>query len=246
MRILVVGGTHGDEETGIKTVSLLKRKLITGIDALIANPRATKLHQRFTESDLNRSFGVQNPRTYEERRAVHLIEVLKQYDLIIDFHNTVSRTTCAILTVSRPTWRQLQVATHLGMNRVVIMPPGHSLAGQNPSKTLGLEISTSDKEFSASFLVDRIKSISQEAKNVDSTGLTIYRYGGIKVGIENLASAGLKSDEFADFHPISKEKLKLLSLSTKAQVPFLVREPAYGKGFAFKVAEIIKKGKGES
>ncbi|PIZ62613.1 hypothetical protein COY16_03705 [Candidatus Roizmanbacteria bacterium CG_4_10_14_0_2_um_filter_39_13] len=36
---------------------------------IIANPRAMGLGKRYIESDLNRSFNIPNPRTYEEKRA---------------------------------------------------------------------------------------------------------------------------------------------------------------------------------
>lgn len=58
MRILVLGGMHGNERLGIDLVQLLQIKPIAGVDALIANPRAVARNVRFTESDLNRSFGV--------------------------------------------------------------------------------------------------------------------------------------------------------------------------------------------
>lgn len=65
---------------------------------------------------------------------------------------------------------------------------------------------------------------------------------GIKVSMKILKSAGLRISEFADFCPISEEKSKLLGLSTKTHVPFLVRENAYGNDFAFNLAEVAKKG----
>lgn len=242
MKILIVGGTHGDERTGVNVVSRLKRNPAVGVDTLIANPRATKQCRRFVETDLNRSFGVQNPRSYEEKRALRLAKILKQYDLIVEFHNTVSRTTCAILTNPKPTVRQLRTVAHLGLDRVVIMPPGHSLSGQNPVKTVSLEISTAENKFSAQFFVERIMSIGCDMDTANPNSVAKYRYRGIKVSMTTLAKTGLGIDEFLDFQPISEEKLKLLGMDTETQVPFLVSEKAYGEGLAFRIAEVIEIG----
>lgn len=242
MKILVVGGTHGDERTGVDVVSLLKRNPVVDVDTLIANPRATKQCRRFVETDLNRSFGVQNPRSYEEKLALRLAKILKQYDLIVEFHNTVSRTTCAILTNPEPTMRQLRTVVHLGLDRVVIMPTGHSLSGQNPSNAVSLEISTAENKFSAQFFVERIMSIGCEMDTANVHSVAMYRYQGIRVSITTLAKIGLGIDEFLDFQPISEEKLKLLGMNTEMQVPFLIGEKAYGSDFAFSVAEVIEIG----
>lgn len=242
MRILIIGGTHGDERTGVDVVLRLRRNPVVGIDTLIANPRATQRRRRFMETDLNRSFDVQRPRSYEEKRALRVTKILKQYDLVIEFHNTVSRTTCAILTNPKPTVRQLQTVAHLVLDRVVIMPPGHSLSGQSPLKTVSLEISATENKFSAQFFVERITSIGCEMETANLHSVATYRYQGIKVSMTTLAKTGLGIDEFLDFQPISEEKLKLLGLDTKMQVPFLIGEKAYGEDFAFSVAEIIEIG----
>lgn len=245
MRILIVGGTHGDERTGVDVVSRLKRNPVIGIGTLIANPRATQMHRRFVETDLNRSFGVRNPRSYEEKRALRLARILKQHDLIIEFHNTVSRTMCAILTTPKPTVRQLRTVAHLGLDRVVVMPAGHSLSGQNPSKTVSIEVSTGESKFSAQFFVDRIKAIGCEMNIASSNNLTLYRYRGIKVSMATLAKTGLGIDEFLDFEPIDEGKLRLLGLNIEAQVPFLIGEKAYGEDFAFNIAEVIETKRGK-
>lgn len=86
MKILVIGGTHGNERLGVELVTLLKRNPIKGVDALIANPRAVAKKVRFTETDLNRSFA--GGESYEQRRAMELRDITAPYDIVLDFHNT--------------------------------------------------------------------------------------------------------------------------------------------------------------
>ena len=244
MKILVVGGTHGNERTGVDTVLELKRTPVVDVDTLIANPRATKRCQRFIETDLNRSFGVQNPKSYEERRALRLVNVLGQYDLIVEFHNTGSRTTCGIVTTQEPTATQLRAIAHLGLDRIVIMPAGgHSLSSRNPLKTVSLEISNGADRFSPEFFVRQIASLDCKMDTINPSGIEMYRYRGVRVSRTLLAKHGLEIRHFVDFQPIDQEGLKLFGLDiTKRHVPFLVGTPEYGEDFAFNVAEILEKG----
>jgi hypothetical protein len=88
MRILIIGGMHGNEPLGVDLVKLLKRASPNSIDYILANPKATKLKQRFYQTDLNRSFGKLTPESYEEIRAVEILDLTRSYDLVLDFHNT--------------------------------------------------------------------------------------------------------------------------------------------------------------
>jgi hypothetical protein len=87
-KILILGGMHGNELLGVRLVRSLQRTPIAGVDVMIANPRAVAANVRFTESDLNRSFGKQKGETYEVRRAKKIQQKAAQYDIVLDFHNT--------------------------------------------------------------------------------------------------------------------------------------------------------------
>lgn len=89
-RVLVLGGMHGNELLGVQLVKLLKQRPINGVDCIIANPRAVKAGVRFTESDLNRSFGSQFLGTYETRRAKYIKQLASRYDIVVDMHNTMT------------------------------------------------------------------------------------------------------------------------------------------------------------
>src|SRR6185369_1648509 len=100
-RVVVLGGVHGNEVTGVMVVERMRAELDGGALALaagtltlvIGNPRAVKLGKRGSEphEDLNRSFtasslDTKGPDTYEARRARELAPILAASDLVIDLH----------------------------------------------------------------------------------------------------------------------------------------------------------------
>lgn len=113
-RVVVVGGTHGNEYTGVwcikamdRQLDLLKRKFPSlDVSTLLANPEAHLQNKRFIHTDLNREFTKDRllsnddgmPNTIESMRASELDEILGPKfgektgrggtDLIVDLHST--------------------------------------------------------------------------------------------------------------------------------------------------------------
>lgn len=106
-RVLITGGTHGNELTGVYLVKKferhperLQRPSFQTI-CLLANPRAAAENIRYIHDDLNRCFknisvsGTTNSSSYERQRAE---EINLQYghsgqtpiDLLVDIHSTTS------------------------------------------------------------------------------------------------------------------------------------------------------------
>ena len=88
-RVAIVGGTHGNELTGIYLVKkferapeLIGRSTFETI-ALLANPKACEIGRRYLDIDLNRCFrkeDLENPHlsSYEEQRAKEIYGILAQ------------------------------------------------------------------------------------------------------------------------------------------------------------------------
>lgn len=88
METLYITYTHGNEPPPYHVPN-----------ALVANPIARTQNKRYIESDLNRSFGISFPRTYEEKRAREIKDVMSKYDLVVDIHRTTAEVPfCAIVT----------------------------------------------------------------------------------------------------------------------------------------------------
>ena len=80
-RIVVVGGTHGNEYTGVYLVkALLATPALDNVEPFLANTRAIALNRRFCDEDLNRCFSraqLDTPRdTVEAARAAEIDAVL--------------------------------------------------------------------------------------------------------------------------------------------------------------------------
>lgn len=120
--IVVAGGTHGNERTGVRLVqkwmehpecysSLCSAK----VDLVLSNPEAVRLNRRYRDHDLNRAFSQTCldvnaiPQQYEFRRAKELNALYgpkgtaTKTDLLLDVHNTGSNMgNCLILSARDP------------------------------------------------------------------------------------------------------------------------------------------------
>ena len=121
--VLFVGGTHGNELTGVRFVeqwpllaSRLERANIE-IDALMANPLAVERSVRFVDFDLNRQFSLMGPQpdNAENSNEHNITGALKQQlssltgsqpDLIIDIHNTTSAMGATLILVDDDKFNQ--------------------------------------------------------------------------------------------------------------------------------------------
>lgn len=105
-QVAVVGGTHGNEYSGIyllkkwrESPQLLSRDGLT-IETVFANPKGFEQNKRYIDCDLNRQFKVDDLANnelgnYEQSRAKALNSQLgpkgdARTDFIIDLHNTTS------------------------------------------------------------------------------------------------------------------------------------------------------------
>ena len=120
--IVVAGGTHVNERTGVRLVqkwmehpecynSLCSAK----VDLVLSNPEAVRLNRRYRDFDLNRAFSqtcldvTETPQQYEFRRAKELDALYgpkgaaTKTDLLLDVHNTGSNMgNCLILSARDP------------------------------------------------------------------------------------------------------------------------------------------------
>ena len=127
--IAIVGGTHGNELTGIHTVQALANNhtsaftQIFDISYTIANPPAVAKNTRFVDVDLNRQFGLENLAATDcisSDSPLSELNIAKQLnqqlgpkqhaktDLVIDIHNTTSAMGATlILLEDSPFYRNM-------------------------------------------------------------------------------------------------------------------------------------------
>ncbi|WP_117235504.1 aspartoacylase [Vibrio maerlii] len=107
-QVLIVGGTHGNELSGIYLNKLIKERLYNidrasfSASSVIANPDAVKANTRFVEQDLNRQFSLELEANSKEARLA--TEFKNNYcannPLIIDLHNTTSNMGATLILLS--------------------------------------------------------------------------------------------------------------------------------------------------
>ena len=89
-RVVVVGGTHGNEFTGVYVISHLNAAELQrdfphiNVETLLANPRAHAASIRFVDDDLNRQFvhGGRVDGGYEAARAKEIEAMDKAKEII--------------------------------------------------------------------------------------------------------------------------------------------------------------------
>lgn len=100
--VVVFGGVHGNELTGIEVVRMLRKRIETGelqihqgtLFLILGNPKAIDRDTRGSEdhADLNRCFKrdvlERTPETYEQARAQEIAKILVTADISIDLHAT--------------------------------------------------------------------------------------------------------------------------------------------------------------
>lgn len=137
-RVVVVGGTHGNEYTGVWCSKRLQQN--TDVETLIGNPAAVAANRRFVDTDLNRQFrhkDLNNPDlagTVEGQRARELNKLLgpkgsdEAADWIIDLHSTTANMgLCLIITEGNPLVAQAAayVIKHIPDARILVHAADH-------------------------------------------------------------------------------------------------------------------------
>lgn len=108
--ILIFGGTHGNEWTGIYAIKKLSQSPSPAghsVEYILANPKAFELKKRFVDEDLNRAFeflSEDRPHSYEHKKARELKKKIESSPcLVVDIHTTTANMgTTVILTRSDP------------------------------------------------------------------------------------------------------------------------------------------------
>ncbi|MGB0834867.1 MAG: aspartoacylase [Psychrobium sp.] len=136
-KLAIVGGTHGNEFTGIyllkkwqRELSLIERSSFS-IETLFANPNAYSENKRYVDHDLNRCFEQAQLEddsldSKEQVRAKEINELLgpkgnPRVDFIIDLHTTTSNMGPTLLLTKKGTfYNQLAAYVTQKMPQVIV------------------------------------------------------------------------------------------------------------------------------
>ena len=144
MKILVIGGMHGNEPLGIGLVKKFLRYPVKNIDVIFANEEAIKRNSRFIKRDLNRSFpGDDKSRDYETRRASFLLNLSKKYDLVLDFHNTHCPNNDCTFVGESATDLLFEASSWMGLKKVIVA--NYDCMNKYSPNCISVEISLNSK-----------------------------------------------------------------------------------------------------
>ncbi|NMG06182.1 aspartoacylase [Brasilonema sp. UFV-L1] len=158
-RVAIVGGTHGNEFTGIYLIKkfdqfpdLIQRPSLDTL-TLFGNPKAFEENRRYIDNDLNRCFLSQdllNPTlsSYEHIRAKAIDQILgpkgtSQVDMILDLHSTTANMGLSLLLRSQHPFNLQLVAYLSSINpliKVYLIPPRKESAPLSSLCELGFVI----------------------------------------------------------------------------------------------------------
>ncbi|WP_408096368.1 aspartoacylase [Peredibacter sp. HCB2-198] len=137
-KVLIFGGTHGNEWTGIYAVkkyaeSLSQEFKELDLHFILANPEAHKINKRFKDEDLNRAFQFlheDRPDSYEHRRAKELKALIDaEACFVIDLHTTTSNMgNTVIISHNQPT------NFHVAREMTKSLPDCRVIVSPDPSK----------------------------------------------------------------------------------------------------------------
>jgi succinylglutamate desuccinylase len=140
--IVVLGGVHGDEKTGIEAVKILRDMFLKGekkiqkgkLTLILGNEEAIKMGKRGTtpENNLNRMFSDKHLAGpvldfYESRRAHELAPILKSADISLDIHSTSVPTVPFLPCAFSPRHEKIYRWFDAG---IVLADPDFVLGGQ--------------------------------------------------------------------------------------------------------------------
>jgi hypothetical protein len=207
LKILVLGGMHGNELLGVELVQLLKQKPIKGVSALIANPRAVTANERFTEADLNRSFGANQSPSYEASRAQYLKSYVKDFDVVLDFHNTQTPNNNCGFVGTQYNPKLLKLLKIAGLANCV--EATYDCINKYCPNVVSIEISQNDQLDSIDYWYSLLQTFSFELPE-KAKSLSVYRF---KQRVSWQQRSDLQIANWQPFVPIADELRKNLKLN---------------------------------
>jgi aspartoacylase len=143
-KVAIVGGTHGNELTGIYLIKkftripdFIQRSNFDTL-TLLGNLKAIKAITRYVDIDLNRCFrsqDLQNPNlnNYEQIRAKEIAQKIyqEQVDFIIDLHSTTANMGLTLILNSNHPFL-LKLATYLTLINPLVKVLQYSAIPQDP------------------------------------------------------------------------------------------------------------------
>ncbi len=219
MKILVIGGMHGNEPLGIELVRMFQKKQIENVDVIFANEKAIKKNSRFVSQDLNRSFpGNKRGKIYEQKRASYLLNLCKKYDLVFDFHNTHCPNNDCTFVGESANKNLYYVSAYFGLRKVIVAD--YECINKYAPNCISVEISLDSKVMNVAIWYKRIKRLSK-MHFIPSRG-KVRRFRFVyRITLEDRDKLDLTNKKFKAFRSISEKIANSLGVKSPAYPIFI-------------------------
>ena len=221
MKILVIGGMHGNEMLGIDLVKSLQENPLENIDSVLANEEAIKIDKRFVKQDLNRSFpGVQSGTMYEQRRPVELLKLCKDYDIVFDFHNTFCPDNDCTFVGEGANEELLAASWLLGLPRVIVAD--YDCINKYALNCVSIEISVQSRLNDVKIWRQKLQMLAEKeiADSQTVAGVEKFRFV-YRMTLEDKARLNLERVSLRAFQPIDQNLAEKMGVKTPAYPIFI-------------------------
>ncbi|MDN5274690.1 MAG: succinylglutamate desuccinylase [Candidatus Saccharibacteria bacterium] len=219
MKILVIGGMHGNEPLGINLVEKIKASKIPNVDAVTANNMALIANKRFTTQDLNRSFpGDITSSEYELNRAAELTLLCNRYDVVLDFHNTYCPGNDCSFIGENANQQLLDVSSFLDLNRIIIAD--YDCINKYALNCISVEISMNSTLNDVETWYQKIINLSQQALLPKQSSIERYKFV-YRMTLEDRDTYTLANQGLVTFEPIRPQLARKMGLDTPAYPIFI-------------------------
>jgi hypothetical protein len=219
MKVLVIGGMHGNETLGLEVVDLLTKDPISRVDAIIANSEAVKGNCRFTGKDLNRSFpGLTDGERYEDRRAAEVLSACKAYDVVLDFHNTYCANNDCSFVGDQANDNLFDASVLLGLEKVIVAD--YNCLNKYAPNCISIEISMDSPRNKAEIWYESIRCLStiESVRVVSKPKKYTFAY---RMTLDDKERLRLESCNLETFKDIGGELAQKLGVSAPAYPIFI-------------------------
>ncbi len=219
MKVLIIGGMHGNEPLGVELVKQLQKEPMSNVDAIIANDEALAANTRFTGQDLNRSFpGSETSDAYEPKRASELTELCKQYDIVLDFHNTYCPDNdCGFVgdTAARTLY---DTASYLGLKRVIVAE--YDCINKYAPNCLSVEVSMDSSENDVAIWREKVRALSLLESVPGTDDVTAYRFA-YRMTLDDRDRLNLTDKNLQAFRAIDSQLATAMGIDSPAYPIFI-------------------------
>jgi hypothetical protein len=219
MKILIIGGMHGNEPLGISLVKMFQEDQDKDVDAVFANEKAIQSNCRFLEQDLNRSFpGNIRSKFYEEKRAAYLLSLCNKYKFVLDFHNTsCPNNDCSFIGKSANK-NLFNLSAYLSLKKVIVAD--YDCINKYIPNCISVEISLDSKVMDVKNWYERISKLSKMNSVPFSGRVEKYRFVN-RITLEDRDRLDLTKRKLKAFTPITKSLASSMGVNSPAFPVFI-------------------------